>query len=177
MSYGQLTTEMLDAIRPYVEGKRVIDLGAGDGRKARFLVRYGASHVTCVDKNLMPYQFAGQNIQWHERTYFYDLVCNPNCPEYDVAFVSWPVNYRQPGLVELCERAKVVIYLGCNYNGSACAFREFYQHLVGRELLDEHMTSRNALIIVGDKLEQPRTPTFEEDCGLSWGAMRTWAGP
>ena len=51
--YGEFTTEMEELIRPYVDGKLVVDLGAGDLTKTRRLAALGAK-VIAVDKEEMP---------------------------------------------------------------------------------------------------------------------------
>ena len=172
MSYGQLTPDMLEAIESVVQGKVVVDLGAGSCRKARWLVRAGAKHVHAVDKDPTPLPAGAVGVTYHEQ-YLHTFAERP--PEYDVAFVSWPVNHRISGLVDLCQRAKKVIYIGCNYEGSACGFREFYLHMIGRELLAEVQSRQNTMLILGDELPKLREPSFEEKCGLSGDRLIHWS--
>lgn len=178
MGYGALTPAMIASLRPHVEGKVVLDIGAGDGELAQLLVseHLGASFVHAVDKLLKPNPFPTHaNIQWHERTTFYDLCYGaPRCPKFDVAFVSWPANHALPGLIDLCQQAQKVVYLGRNYQGNACGFREFFLHLLGRELLSEIGHLSNSMVIVGQEVPEPRKPTFEEHCGLSWESLVFW---
>jgi len=165
MPFGHLTKPMEAAIRALVEGQRVVDLGSGDLAYAERLLRLGASHVWAVDKHYLN----GRPPESQPNLtvvpgYYVDV--GPNLPLFDVAFLSWPSNQRMPGLIEILERTKVVIYLGSNTDGSACGFSRLYEHLVGRRLIVAMEHRRNTLIAVEESLSEPRIPTLEEFCGF-----------
>ena len=166
--FGCMTATMRAVMAPHLKDKIVIDLGAGSGRHARYMARHGgASHVHAVDKGTLGSAADHARITKYEHTPYIRLVTGAQpAPEYDVAFVAWPVNYYTEGLVELCERAKTVIYLGCNYNGTACGNTKLFEHFISRELLAEVPHERNTLLILGDPLSERRVPTFEEFGGL-----------
>jgi DNA polymerase-3 subunit beta len=144
MPYGELTIEMRTTIQPYVEGRNVWDLGAGDLTWAAILQQLGA-HVTAVDKRLMgdlPGAFFYQGT-------FADLakqVC-----ALDVAFVSWPCNYRLPGLGEILSKAPTVIYLGSNSaaRGDSCGGPGLWRELFKRPLLSSVENLQNTLLVYG----------------------------
>lgn len=164
---GHLTTEQREVLRPFIEGKEVYDLGAGAYMPlCRKLLDTGARRVVAVDKHFSAKPIKGVKarccifLQLAE-----DLV--EDGEEIDVAFISWPMNSSyDAGLVEVCERAKVVVYLGTNTGGSACGTPQLFKHLLGRRLLAAVPHRLNTMLICGERLEQPRDPTPEEAAGI-----------
>jgi hypothetical protein len=132
---------MEEAIRPYVEGQVVWDLGAGDLTYAQRLQALGAAHVVCVDKEpmaadlyygLLPFQ-----------GYFSQVLdCVERLP---VAFVSWP--WGRNALPALLAKSDTVIYLGHHDKASACGSRGFWEPLFRRPLVCEVPHRRNTLLI------------------------------
>lgn len=177
--YGRFTEEMKDAVRPYVEGQHVLDVGAGNCAKAKTLARLGAEKVICVDPEfpvefyidpeLEPYIFPMYG-------YLDEKIAKHGCAALgNVAFLSWIPNKPLPGLVEVLQGMEYVIYLGCNYGGTACGTLSLYLDLLGRELLVEIATPQNTLLILGRrKYGYTRNPTFEEYCGVNTREMYHW---
>lgn len=162
MNYGLMTPEMIDAITPFVKGKTVVDLGAGFCLKSRFLKELGASRVIAVDKIDMP------KLEGIERIVGLFSDADEQLPfEIDVAFVSWPQNYNVPGLVEIIERCKILIYIGNNFDGNRCGFPKLFVHMLSRTLLHDISLKSNSLVIVGEPLEDHRAPTVEEKAALT----------
>lgn len=149
MPYGKLTPEMEEAIRPWVEGKRVWDLGAGDLDYAIRLRDLGAE-VTAVDKTPMP---EVRDIETIEAR-FDEVSLLPLWVPYDTVFLSWPYNYEVDGLLRLVAKAPVVIYLGCNREseGSSCGGPDIWTHFMGRTLLRLVEHKRNDLMVYGEDL-------------------------
>jgi len=144
MPYGKLTSEMEEAIRPYIAEKFVWDLGAGDMAYAARL-RDLEAYVTAVDKEPLEdipcvcrYQGTFEKLASHQ-------LC------LEVAFVSWPCNWRQPGLGTLMQRSETVIYLGLNSHskGSACGGSDFWESLIHRPILCSAEHPRNRLLVYG----------------------------
>ncbi len=170
MSYGLLSVKMLETIRPLVAGKTVVDLGAGSCDKAVILKGLGAA-VIAIDKSFMrPIEGIEQHCGYFVE--FADLDDRTLPEEIDVAFVSWPQNYRLNGLVRILERAGTVIYLGSNTDGNACGHRDLFLHMLTRKLEAYVPDRKNSLVVVGEALGRMRKPTFEEKAGLSTHLLR-----
>ena len=171
MPYGTLTPTMISTLRPYVEGREVYDLGAGDGGHARTLIHEcRASFVVAIDKEPRYASTAEPKIQ-RVFGYFAEVRIPPVV---DVAFIGWPVNYPAPGLIDWLKQSSVVAYLGCNDGMTACGHPSLFQYLLRRSLLAYVPHRKNTLVIVGDYLPngEVRMPTHEETCGLTIeGAM------
>jgi len=144
MPFGLFTPEMEALVAPQVVGATVWDLGAGDLTYARRLVALGADRVLAVDKESYHLRHSAQQIEMLH-SYFDDL--EPQ--DIEVAFVSWPQNKFDRGLLQALDRADVVIYLGCNTDHSACGSPELFRQLCGRELLGHVPHRRNTLLIYG----------------------------
>tara|TARA_Y100000310_G_C20691665_1_gene822670 strand:+ start:593 stop:1123 length:531 start_codon:yes stop_codon:yes gene_type:complete len=160
--YGILTDEMIDAIRSLVQGKTVVDLGAGICAKARFLKGLGARIVIAVDRIDMPPTEGVERMVGR-----FEEVAEALPDEIDVGFMAWPQNYEVPGLVEILGRCKVVIYVGNNFDGHRCGFAELFEFMLTRTLLHNIGLVENSLVIVGDKLDGKREPTLDEKAGMT----------
>jgi len=171
MPYGNLNIKMRDTVASFVKGRTVYDLGAGDGDHGRTLRAIGASRVVCIDKNPVGFDEAGSLPPRPHMTGiecvqgYIDKVPMPNSP--DVVFLGWPQNYPIPGLMQWVNAARTVIYLGCNFNGTACGFPDLFHGMMRRELLAYVPDPRNSLIVVGRTRPDPREPTAEEAAALS----------
>ena len=176
-----LTSQIIEALRPYVSEKVVVDLGAGDMRLTALCARkLGAARVLAVDKEFggVP---RGRGVVPHPwlprttvlRSYFADVradICVA-----DLALVSWPANHAMPGLVHLLSCAKVVAYIGRNdaEDGTACGPRDLFEHMLSRDLLAVVEHADNDLVIVGALIPAGarRAPSKPEADGFAaWGA-------
>jgi hypothetical protein len=149
MAYGRLTLEQELALTPHIQGSLVHDLGAGDLILAADLLRLGAKQVVAIDKN--PYRKkAPQGIT--PVTCYFEAYPSP----IDIAFMSWPQNTFDAGLLNICRRARIVVYLGRNTGGQACSFSTLSQHLATRQVLAHAPDEYNSLIIYSSVLEPRR---------------------
>lgn len=148
----------VEALRPYVKGREVYDLGAGMCIESRVLVQLGATRVVAIDKEPMP-TIDDARIE-QRRCYFADLP--PIEP--DVVFVCWPQNYRAPSLAYLCGQANTIIYIGKNTDGTACGAVDLFATLLDRKVEVYLPERRGTLIIYGAYLpaERPRALLGEE---------------
>lgn len=160
MSFGQLSKPLLKALAPYIEGERVLDLGAHDLSKALKLLENGAQHVVAVDRTFPAGTPKHPNITTIE-TQFHNLKERER-----VAFVSWPINHHV-SLAPVLADAEIVIYVGKNTSGTVCGATDFWEHLtgcrteanrlprirtgLGREILAYVPKPRNVLIVYGPK--------------------------
>lgn len=160
VAYGYLTPEMKKAIRPHVKGKLVVDLGAGDLTNARMLARMGAD-VIAIDKEPMPEH--PTILTWQSTFEDFERLQ----PSVEVAFVSWPCNWRQHGLGNIIDRARCIIYLGLNDNKfTACGGPGFWAAATRHQLLKSIDHPKNNLLIWG---EVPRSAPYhrEEQVAMS----------
>lgn len=149
MPYGLLTREQEEILAPFVEGRHVYDLGAGDLTLSRRLLQLGASRVTAIDKEGWPEGTAVPEEIQLVPSYFHAL--SPRPESIAVAFLSWPANWYTDYLVHLLSKSKLVVYLGINSRerGLACGDRALWRHLTLRVLLASQEHPRNNLLIYG----------------------------
>ena len=162
MSYGTLDPQQKKALRPFIKGKVLHDLGAGDLELAKVLLTLGAEHIHAYDKLPKPKNLPEKVT--YQRGYFHELR-----GPFPVIFLSWPVNYPSVELTiqaSLCE--EMLIYLGKNTDGAACGQPNLFRVMTQRELLAYVPTRANTLIVTGRFLPegQTRPPTPEEAAGL-----------
>ena len=81
-------------------------------------------------------------------------------PRIAVAFVSWPEQYSSPE--SLVETAPVVVYVGCNFDGTACGSFRFWHHLVRRDLLVSYHDRVETMLIYGPYTGKERELVPEE---------------
>jgi hypothetical protein len=147
MPFGKLSLKQETAIKPNILASLVHDLGAGDLSLAADLLRLGAQQVIAIDK--APYQRKPpQGI--NTVTCYFENYPAP----VDIAFVSWPRENFDMGLLNLVRRARIVIYLGCNTQGSTCGFTRMWQHLATREVISYVPENYNSLVIYGSTPQQ-----------------------
>lgn len=152
MNYGLVTPEMAVVIKGHVRGQEVWDLGAGDLTYAHHLIRrYGVERVVAVDKGEMP---KPRRKAIHLVDKPFDQVQMP-LAGVDVAFLSYPVNWHCPGLINLLRKSQKIIYLGSNTNGTACGDARLFQYLMCRQVLAHVPHSRNSLIVYGEEMAVP----------------------
>lgn len=158
MPYGHLSEQQRKALRPFLEGKEVLDAGAGDLGVASQLFSCGVRRVYALDKDL-PRVSPDDRIVLDRRA-FEDYTGAP-----DLTLVSWPCNYAAKGLVGLTERSRVVVYLGKCTDGVLCGDESFWHALMNREVLLYSPDPRNTLIVYGEtRLRRPHLG--EERAGL-----------
>jgi len=166
-SYGRLYPSQRNFVEHAVRGKVVHDLGAGFLGLAHELLNLGATEIIAIDRFEMPEATA--NIK-RLQGYFHDYH-----EPIDTAFVSWPINWQDLGLLEAIDRASTVIYLGSNHDGNMCGFHEFWAHLRQREVLAHVPERRNTLIVYGPKhVEREELP--EEHAALNTEVMWSYPG-
>ena len=183
MPYGPLTSPMRDILRPLVADRCVWDLGCGNFGHSEVLVELGAQ-VVAIDKEWpRPWgseQASPVGVQFH-RMCFSELaeVSLETLGAPDIAFVSWPSNYRTKGLLELVQRFDTVVYLGHNLDGTVCGWPALFEHFVGRALIshvegvrdpdaDDNWIgpSLNAMMVYGAYSGDERSLVPEEQAGL-----------
>lgn len=162
---GRLTAHQDRRLLPIVRGREVHDLGSGNCVLASRLIDHGARYVYAVDKRYKHEKLEGLPPRVQQvGEYFADWATR--WPMIDVAFVSWPQQYAIEGLVTLACVAKTVIYLGSNFDCSACGSPELFRYLRTREV-QVHMPDRhNTLIVYGKHLDARRALLPEEYAGL-----------
>jgi hypothetical protein len=170
MPYGKLSKAQIDALSPYVRGTTVHDLGAGCMKLSRQLLDLGASQVVAVDKEAPKRRSANPRIRV-EHTLFSQFDESP-----DVAFLSWPSNHFLHGLADILRRARVVVYLGKNTDGTACGHWTLFSGLLLREALVYVPERKNTLIVYGAHRDTARVPLGEEMAAITQDA-RMWTFP
>lgn len=156
--WGSLCPGQERTLAPFIRDKVVADLGCGNGSLSDKLDAMGAAKCLRIDKTQAPITRLFQE--------------GPGDLVYDVAFVSWPSNNQSAtALIPWLMRAEIVVYLGSNFDGTACGTREFFAYLQMRELLAYVPDRANSLIIVGKPLEISRPPTDEELAATSDTAL------
>lgn len=159
ISMGKLTDEQEAVLRQFVMGYNVHDIGAGQLGLARKLIELGAHTVTAVDRVYADFRNNNFNdcAPWVPPLPGITLV-GEYFEEYarhghfiDVAFVSWPEVYNQDRIVDLLRGARTIIYLGSNFDGTACGSEEMFRYLSQRNVLALVPHRRNSLIVYGNE--------------------------
>lgn len=169
---ARLNEDQIIALGKAIEGRDVHDFGCGVGVFTRALEQLGPKSVVGIDKEHMAMELANK----HMRTDITKFVCADfaeyawdSSEAFDVGIISWPVNWRNLGLVQLLERCKTIIYIGKNTNSTACGGPELFEYLVTREVVEYIPAFTNVLCVYGAPCE-PRCLTGEEFAALSqWG--------
>ena len=175
MTFGRFSPEQAAAVRPFVQGQRVHDLGAGVSLYlAHYLVGLGADEVVAVDRSPTPWRGGGygpKRHRWHalygqetpdgnqtadfRKVRYVQAYFSEFRERVTTAFVSWPSNYpddQDAGLVRLVSNAQMVVYLGTNTDGTACGSPDLFSHLCAREALVHVPHRRNTLIVYGQEV-------------------------
>lgn len=167
ISMGRLDDEQEAVVRNFVAGYNVHDLGAGQLGMANRLSDLGAHTVTAVDKD-----YEGNLDRYTDRRPNVSLV-GETFEEYakhghfiDVAFVCWPECYGQDGIVELLNNVRTIIYLGSNFDGSACGHQDMWESLKRKEVLALVPGRWNSLIVYAGQKWVARRPLPEEYAAL-----------
>jgi hypothetical protein len=182
---GGLNRFQEEAVRYYVRNQLVYDLGAGLLGWAEKLAQFGAEHVTAVDdiykdprENVLNNCRAWKkcepaNVTLDDRSFREFHRTGPNALH--TAFIAWPHNTygKTMGLELLASKAKTVIYIGKNLDGTACGSPHLWDHLSQRKVLCFLPAVRNSLIVYGRVLKEPRQLLREEKGALDgpWDSM------
>ena len=158
--YGSFSTPMQIALRPFVAGKSIVDLGSGDGARAVLLTALGASSVLAIDGNGR--MRSSPKIEYVECS-FCDAVTLVRKANPDVAHIAWPSNRSDPALIEIISKIPCVVYVGCNTDGTLCGGPDLFKHFVRRPVRER----RNTMIVYGSVGSRIRRPAdVEEIAGL-----------
>jgi hypothetical protein len=191
-SFGKLSRRQETIVRRFVKDKTVFDLGAGDFSLSRCLVDLGAQKVFAIERATRaggmleygsPYEkvtVLGSSLRslarigrFHRRAKTGKSGLVSSDPV-ETAFVSWPSveggkMCRRPdySLLDPVRKAKTVIYLGNNMDGTVCGSPKLYKHLSRRQVLAHAPERRNTLIVYGRLLRgQERALLPEERAGI-----------
>lgn len=160
MPYGQLSGNQSEILGLYVKRKKVHDLGAGDLTLSKELLDLGADSVVAIEK-ARPVHIPTTRSQLEVKYVYFHQV--PEDTPIDTAFVSWPCNWPDEGLLRLVKRARTALYLGKNTEGTSCGGPALFGHLLTREVLAYVPRRQNTLIVYGRTLDAPRTSRFHEE--------------
>ena len=163
--FAHLTPKMRRVLHEYAENRLVYDLGAGDCKLARQVAKYARS-VFAVDPKISGRLRADGNIVYIPWTF--DNFMHGVDPPWEVALVSWPPNNDRAmqTLLPILAQSAVVIYIGCNTDGTACGTPDLFRHFAQRTLLVEIPNRRNTMLVLGPQSGY-RELTFEEFAGIN----------
>lgn len=164
--YGGFSPQQGAVLESYVRGKRVLDLGSGDGVKASYLLDLGSSHVLCVEK-----EFVRPSEHLANRTFLHTRM--EDLPETaftgaDIALLAWPQPYTIPFTPKFhlgLDAVEFLIYQGKNTDGTVCGDPILFRYLCTREVLAYVPHKINTLIVYGPQ-KVVRDPKPEEMAGL-----------
>ena len=164
----RISQEQESALRPYLEGKVVHDLGAGDLTLAQYLVNaMEVFHVFAIDRD----ENSTDNPKIECITsHFKDYTIIDSI---SVAVMSWPVNWACSLELRAAE-SDVVVYIGKNTDSSACGDPTLWNHLILRQVLLYMPTFKNDLIIYGPETGE-RELLPEEKAALDQNKIYNWA--
>jgi hypothetical protein len=176
ISHGKLNDEQEAVLRRFVMGYNVHDIGAGQLALAKKLQELGAHTVTAIDKMYSHHMvFTPHPSITLVGEYFEEYARHGHF--IDVAFVSWPEVHGQRRIVDLLRGARTIIYLGSNFDGTACGSVEMFQYLSQREVLALVPAKWNSLIVYGHTYPIQRRLLPEEYAAIhraneyfEWGA-------
>lgn len=181
-AYGTLNAWwQYPALQHFVRGRHVHDFGAGGLGWAHRLMQLGAGSVTAVDSLYKDRRsnYYNDRRSWSKCAPKRVLICDSTFHEYhlsreygggyvDVAFVSWPdVTLSGTfGLETLCHNSRHVIYVGDNFDGTACGSQQFWALMRHREVLHYAPARGNSLIVYGPKGDSMRHALATESAAM-----------
>lgn len=148
----------------FCKDRHVTDLGAGACVQADILKQSGID-VVGVDgefpANVRP------GVERIEMTFLDYLRTDPVI---DVALLSWPAQYRTPGLIQLLWRAKAIIYWGTNCFRSAAGEATLWRYLSCLKLVEYYKPSgameRQSALLIYENVREERNLVGEEVAAL-----------
>lgn len=155
------------ALRRFVAGREVHDLGAGGLKLSRCLIDLGARYVYAVDKRYKHVTERPEDLPPRIELmgeYFADYAKTHRM--LDVAFISWPQQHAIEGLRMLACVATTVVYIGSNFDGNACGNPDLFRYFRTREVLSHVPDRPNTMLIYGRHLSEKRPLLPEEYAGL-----------
>ena len=179
--YGFISKEMTTALEGLVKGKRVWNLGCGNGgAEPQLLKRLGATVIHAVDKAnrnhiLTPTFGTSGVITWCDMYYTeFSAFIGPSSAA-DVAVIKWPDTGPLTGLVGLLDKCEVVVYIGTNDGFTACGNPSLWRYLATREFITAVENRHNDMIVYGKPVETATAPRCREE-ELAWMAHgMTWS--
>lgn len=167
MTFWSLNAKQREALKPYVAGKVIHDLGCGDMTLSEEVIRLGALSVHAIDKD-PPLRHAPKGVTFH-RARFIEVL-----EPIDVALISWPPNY-ECGLDKPVSNARSIIYLGANFNGLTCGTVRLFGTLARRNVEAYVPDRENVLTVYGSPIDHSRGLTGEEAAGLAQNVGQPWS--
>lgn len=169
--YGTFSDSHRAALRPFVRGREVHDIGAGDGERAYELSKLGAAKVIAVEPRDGVRIADGSNVEYVQ-SYARDYAESRRGKRIDVLYLAWPTAsmFAVAGYVELIKLADIVVYVGCNTQGTACGNADMFAELARREVLVYRPERANTLIVYGEPCEVRLEPYHEEYAAVSMQA-------
>ena len=161
MLNDKLSKQCQATIQPFISGRSVIDLGAGNLAITRILKKLGATDILAIDKNTMPVIPGIET----KRCYFNDVT-----ESRDTAFLSWPINRFCEGLNEILNRHETVIYIGSNLDGHACGSLQLFKNLTRRNPI-AHLCEPDSTVLVYSS--EPRVEALYAE---EFAAIDIWNG-
>jgi hypothetical protein len=149
-SFGRLTPEQLDALRPLVRGRRFRDYGCGNMYITALIAGLGARHIEAIDAEKHVVPATRERLIKFRRTTFASLPLSQRG-----AIVSWPWK-EGVGLLRHLQHAPTIIYLGKNTDGVACGHLRFWKMVIRRRVLEYIPDARSTLIIYGEPQDRSR---------------------
>lgn len=183
-TYAELSAGQCAVLKKHVAGEVVYDLGAGGLEVACTAIELGAARVIAVDKlykERAAYQACKYYIQTEGKASRLLLRAKTfeefargigKVGELPVALVSWPCNTISVDdtdlfLAVIVALARKVIYIGSNFDGTACGGPALFRELRRRRVL-EHVPSRqNSLIVYSHEHDKARVALPEEAAATS----------
>ena len=175
--FGTFPPAFFDALEPLVAGRRVLDLGAGDGVRAMLLRHLGAAAVLAIDGDAVTRRvLSGEpGIEVMAPRTFVAACFDALAWGADVAHVAWPWAEHSPALRAILHDAPTVVYVGKNTDGTACGAADMFEDFLGRPVLAHVPTRANTLIAYGPPAPGlRRAPLFEEACALDRARWRAY---
>lgn len=165
-SWWTMTDAQLGIFEKHVKGAKFLEAFCGNGSLSEMAMEMGAISGVAFDKESKFPQIKGVSFK---SCYTKDFPVNGD--KYDALLISYPQSHNNAcsGLDKLFNISKKVIYIGCNFDSTACGDTNFWKTMITKEVLAVEMSVRNTMIVYGDKPRnesQPGLVLWEELAGL-----------